>query len=287
MVHDHNAGEYFDRTDDVPKLIGCNTRNVPYRWDIFSRHLKAVSPNCRVLDFGAGSLRETYDLAMKGFKVTAIDLDEDVLEFYKSKYDWQQATYKPEFSTSTLSNLLNSVNKGNYDLILAFDVFEHLKLAEEILAHLWSLLRDDGLLFCTVPNKFTLFEIYFHFLLVMANLVKRNLTPGTPHLQHKSPREWLAFLQNNGFEIVEHDMAIGFFVNTWYALCAIPIRSIGIIFREFGSRVDAMALENKFCPEWLMKRINMCDEHTKKLLSGLYAWNIIVARKSQKMSPEG
>ena len=27
----------FDRTDDVSKLEGCNTRGVEYRWDIFTK----------------------------------------------------------------------------------------------------------------------------------------------------------------------------------------------------------------------------------------------------------
>lgn len=281
MSHENETGKYFDRTHDVSKLIGCNTRNVQYRWDIFKPHLKTIPRDFPVLDLGAGSLRETYDLATTGFKVTAVDLDRDVLEYYESKYEWQQATHKPVLYTGSLSDLLNHVGRGHYGLVLAFDVFEHLESPQEDLAYLWDLLCEDGLLFCTVPNKFTLFEMYFYFLVVMAALVKKKLTPGTPHLQRKSPREWLVFFQNNGFEIVEHEMAIGFLVNTWCALCAIPIRSIGIILREFGCHVDAISLEKKFYPEWLMERINVCDKYLKRLLGDLFAWNLIVAKKSK------
>ena len=282
MSYEHETGKYFDRTHDVSKLIGCDTRNVQYRWDIFKPYLKTISGECSALDLGTGSLREAYDLATTGFKVTAVDLDRDVLEFYESKYDWQQATHRPVLYTGTLSSLLDSVGKGHYGLVLAFDVFEHLERPEEVLAYLWELLCDDGLLFCTVPNKFTLFEMYFRFLVMMAGLARKKLTPGTPHLQRKSPREWLALFQNNGFEIMEHDMAIGFFVNTWCALYALPMRSIGFILREFGYQGDVMRLEKKFYPEWLMERINVCDQHTKRLFRGLYAWNLIVARKRQK-----
>lgn len=288
MSHKDRVGELFDRTSDVSKLIGCNTRNVKYRWTIFQRHLTTIPPSCRVLDLGAGSLRETHDLTMKGFQVTAVDLDKDALEFYKNRYDWQQAKHKPDLYTGTLSSLLNRMGKGGYDLALAFDVFEHLERPEETLAYLWDLLGDDGLLFCTVPNKFTLFEMYFHFQLLAAKLLKKNLTPGSPHLQRKSTKEWLAFYQDNGFSIVEHDMAIGFFVNTWAALCAIPVRSIGIMLREFGFHIGEVILgnmvEEKFYPKWLMKRMNVCDEKTKGLLRGLFAWNVIVARKRKKAS---
>ena len=29
----------FDRVEDVSKLMGCNTRNVEYRWSIFRKYL--------------------------------------------------------------------------------------------------------------------------------------------------------------------------------------------------------------------------------------------------------
>jgi len=245
--------------------------------------LKTVSKDSQVVDFGAGSLRETHDLAMRGFKVTAVDLDRDVLELYESKYDWQQAMHRLELYAGTLSGLLDHVGKERYGLVLALDVFEHLEHPQEVLAYLWDLLCDDGLLFCTVPNKFTLFELYYHFVVLMAALARKKMTPGVPHLQFKSSREWLAFFQNNGFRIVEHDMAIGFFVNTWCALWAIPIRAIGLIVRGFGYRVDVTSFEKTFYPKWLMERINVCDGLTKRLLGGLYAWNLIVAQKSSKI----
>src|SRR5262245_35245529 len=46
----------FDRRSDVSKLFGCNTRNVRYRWQVFSTRLEQIlkehdQPNA--LDFGA------------------------------------------------------------------------------------------------------------------------------------------------------------------------------------------------------------------------------------------
>ena len=73
------AGRTFDRSRDVPKLVGCNTRNVPYRWAIYERHLGSVPLDSNVLDFGAGSLRETFDLAERGYRVTAVDLDLELM----------------------------------------------------------------------------------------------------------------------------------------------------------------------------------------------------------------
>src|SRR6516165_306876 len=78
----------FDRTDDVSKLDGCNTRNVEYRWNLFSGELKNIPGGSEVLDFGAGSLRDSFELAKRGYNVTSLDLDQGLLQSYRSEYDW-------------------------------------------------------------------------------------------------------------------------------------------------------------------------------------------------------
>src|SRR5437879_2404300 len=78
----------FDRVDDVSKLEGCNTRGVEYRWSIFSRAIAAFPAGCNALDFGAGSLRESFDLATRGFNVTSIDIDSELMSTYKASYLW-------------------------------------------------------------------------------------------------------------------------------------------------------------------------------------------------------
>jgi hypothetical protein len=87
-----NTVHTFDRTADVSKLEGCNTRGVEYRWSIFERELATVPTGARVLDFGAGSLRESFDLATRGFNVTSRDIDADVLASYSSRYNWPDVT---------------------------------------------------------------------------------------------------------------------------------------------------------------------------------------------------
>ena len=78
----------FDRTDDVSKLEGCNTRNVEYRWDLFSKGLEMIPRGGETLDFGAGSLRDSFELVKRGYNVTSVDLDLDTLSSYQTDYDW-------------------------------------------------------------------------------------------------------------------------------------------------------------------------------------------------------
>src|SRR5690349_1014273 len=79
----------FDRSSDgISKIEGCETRGVSYRWDVFTKHLTNIPPGAEALDFGAGSLRESVDLARRGFHVTSIDMDGHTLEEYRRRYVW-------------------------------------------------------------------------------------------------------------------------------------------------------------------------------------------------------
>ncbi len=76
-----NDGITFNRVTDVSKLTGCNTRNVQYRWSIFSDIINKLlaSKKNLALDFGAGSLRDTWELSQRGFEVLALDINSEQL----------------------------------------------------------------------------------------------------------------------------------------------------------------------------------------------------------------
>ena len=86
----------FDRRHDVSKLYGCNTRNVQYRWNLFAARIEELRKQFdapHALDFGAGSLRDSYELARLGFSVTSVDLDPKLMQRYYQSYDWSTARY--------------------------------------------------------------------------------------------------------------------------------------------------------------------------------------------------
>jgi 2-polyprenyl-3-methyl-5-hydroxy-6-metoxy-1,4-benzoquinol methylase len=146
----------FDRTKDVSKLDGCNTRGNKYRWNVFRRHLQAV-PGGTALDFGAGSLRESFELASLGFEVTSVDIDGPTLDAYKAQYDWPAAPRL--IADGDMLSALLRLETRKFALITCFDVLEHLEDPTSALTSLSEHLADDGLLFVTVPNGRTLFEI--------------------------------------------------------------------------------------------------------------------------------
>ena len=275
----------FDRIDDVSKILGCNTRNVQYRWDIFTKALTRLQKNnatkvLRGLDFGAGSLRDTYHLSGVGFEVDAIDVNIDQLKGSYEKYDWSQVRCKPW--VQGISGVDLAKKHGSYDLILAFDVMEHCIELDHTIEELRNNLSENGLLFISVPNRLTLFERFFA--MQHRSRIRKGITDnsGIPHVNFMTPSEWKQFFSNKGFAVNDHDMVIGFFVNdVWHGLFTIPIRIfVEPILKRLASlsglTYKACSFETMFYPRWLMKFVNELDETKKKYLKERWAWNLFV-----------
>src|SRR3979411_2459982 len=147
----------FDRIEDVSKLVGCNTRNVEYRWTIFHDNLGSISAGSNVLDFGAGSLRDSYELAVRGYNVTSVDMDEKLLSSYSDEYEWpSNGKNRRLVSGADPFDSLTKLGSEKFSLISCFDVLEHLVDPVTVLKLLRSHMTTDGKMFITVPNGRTL-----------------------------------------------------------------------------------------------------------------------------------
>ena len=280
-----SADLIFDRRNDVSKLYGCNTRNVRYRWSLFEKrldHLQREFETPKALDFGAGSLRDTYELASRGFKVTAFDLNDAVLRRYYESYDWTTSAT----TATVMSGSLDDLNESDpVQLIIAFDVIEHLEDPASYIQTFSKILCDDGFLFTIVPNRRSLFERYFKRSLALQ--IKRGaaMEPGVPHIQFKTPEEWDRFFEANGFRIVDRDMTIGHFVNDWWnGLLAVPLRTfvypaLEVIAYRGKFRWKVGRIEATLCPPWLMERVDVLDQWLKSWSKCCFGWNLIVAQK--------
>jgi SAM-dependent methyltransferase len=273
----------FDRRHDVSKLFGCNTRNVQYRWDVFASRLEEIRKRFetpRALDFGAGSLRDSYELARLGFCVTAVDLDPAVIERYYRSYDWNAVRCPPTIFTDPVETL-----NSDFHLAIAFDVIEHLEDPSSYCRRIHSLLDEGGLFFSIVPNRRSIFERYFKYSITKQRAKGIPFVPGVPHLQFKLPEEWEKLFAECGFKIVQHDMAIGFFVNDcWTGMLGLPLRvfvtpMLAHVAHILGMKFNQVAFEERFSPPWLMKRVDALDQLCKKQLAPRFGWNLIVATK--------
>jgi|SRR5215831_66209 len=280
----------FDRRSDVSKLFGCNTRSVEYRWELFSSRLKEIKDrgdNPRALDFGAGSLRDSFELAGEGFEVVSMDLDAEVMQKYFRSYDSAVPASQPEMFTGSMAALRQKVGPDHFDLAISFDVIEHLENPGEYLQHLGQLLRDEGYLFAIVPNRRSIYERYFKYSLAKQRERGATWKPGVPHLQFKSPEEWDAYFKAHGFEIVEHDMAIGPLVNDcWHGSIALPLYAwvtpvLQVLQGKLNWPPDPAIFERAATPSWLMRRVDVFDRRFKSRLRSQFGWNLIVARRQK------
>jgi SAM-dependent methyltransferase len=278
----------FDRRKDISKLFGCNTRNVHYRWNVFASRLDQIRKDFdtpSALDFGAGSLRDSYELARLGFCVTSVDLDPAVMQRYYQSYDWSKVRCPPRIFTEPVENLKAG---SAFHLAIAFDVIEHLEDPSAYCRSIHSLLDEGGLLFSIVPNRRSIFERYFRRSIKKQKAKGIPYIPGVPHLQFKLPAEWEQLFEESGFKILEHDMAIGFFVNDcWTGLLGLPLRVyvtpvLGHVAHKLGINFNQVAFEERFSPPWLMKRVDVLDQLCKKQLAPRFGWNLIVATKKHK-----
>ncbi len=271
----------FDRSKDVSKLEGCNTRSIEYRWNLFSRELQSIPLDGEALDFGAGSLRDSFELAKRGYSVTSIDLNADLLASYERDYDWpKNGTTRKIVTGQDLKSCISQINSKRFSLIICFDVLEHLEDPRSILRQMQTLMSPEGRLFITVPNGRTLFELYFRFILLLARVAGKELRPGEPHLQRNSPEKWTEILQDSGLNVLHHDMEIGFFANTVYALVQIPVFGVGRLFRAVGVSFPSERILDFICSNKIMATLDKLDKRTKRYFYRLYGWNLFVAARA-------
>jgi 2-polyprenyl-3-methyl-5-hydroxy-6-metoxy-1,4-benzoquinol methylase len=277
----------FDRRRDISKLFGCNTRNVQYRWSLFRLRLADLKSEFRepkTIDFGAGSLRDSYELSRLGFKVVSIDLDEGLLQRYSAFYDWEELPSAPQLFAHSLDDLQREAGAESFHLAIAFDVIEHLEDPAAYVKRIRTLLKPQGLFFTIVPNRRAVSERYFK--RSIAKMRRKGIawTPGVPHLQFKTPKEWDEFFAANGYEVLEHKMAIGPLVNDlWHGLIGVPLTAfvdpvLQTAAHKFSFKYSSTSLE-AFYPAWLMERVNVWDIVFKKSLRPRFGWNLIVAQK--------
>ena len=278
----------FDRTKDVSKIIGCNTRNVPYRWSIFETHLREVPAGSHVLDFGAGALRETWEMARRGYQVTAVDLDAKQIADYCKDYDWRSGIeHDPQFDIRR--GLAGHVPpNGGYKLALAFDVFEHLSDPASLLNDMYACLSPGGLVFCTVPNCLTLSEVGFRVgwkinVATKSRFSRSGRLPreGEPHIQFKTPGQWRRlFTTLTPFEIADHDLQIGCFANTWFWTVRFSGLLFGVLSRKLlRTKKPKVSNHHVLCHPRLMSCLHGLDTLTRPAMRAFCAWNLFVLRK--------
>jgi O-antigen biosynthesis protein len=145
------------RNAGAPRLIDWTgercvpwTRDVAVIYEHFHRYLWAaqLARGRRVLDLGSGEGFGAAILADAAADVVGVDIDQAAIEHSQSNYARPGLAFSQGSATD-----LSPFEAGTFDVVVAFEVIEHLAEQEQVLAEIGRVLRHDGSLVISTPDR--------------------------------------------------------------------------------------------------------------------------------------
>lgn len=103
-----------------------------------------------VVELGCGLGYGTKTIVQKGAKkVYGIDIDIKAIEFAKKNYSHHLITYINRSATVTM------LSKSTADVVIAFEILEHVPNPEELISESMRILKPGGILILSTPNRDT------------------------------------------------------------------------------------------------------------------------------------
>ena len=121
--------------------------------DLWSEHIaryafaRRYAPGKRVLDAGCGTGYGSAELALSAAAVTGVDISAEAIEYASASYPLPGVRFL-ESSCSAVP-----LPAESFDLVVAFEVIEHLTDYRAFIAEAARLLTREGLLIVSSPNK--------------------------------------------------------------------------------------------------------------------------------------
>ena len=144
------TAQYFDeRSADWSEQYARDQR-FRRRFDRIAELIDKVLPPgpCRVLDAGCGSGVFSRYLAAKRYDVTAIDASAEMIETAMAASTDES---RIQYEVSTVESF--SAQTESFDAIVSFSMLEYVEEDDKAIAKFANLLRKDGVLVITVPNR--------------------------------------------------------------------------------------------------------------------------------------
>jgi SAM-dependent methyltransferase len=145
------------RNAGAPRLIEwTGERCVPWAPDVpviyehFHRYLWAAElvRGRRVLDLGSGEGFGSAILAQRASEVDGVDIDETAVEHSQRGYGGTGLTFTQGSVTD-----LSMFDAQSFDAVVAFEVIEHVAEHEQVLAEVRRVLREEGILIMSTPDR--------------------------------------------------------------------------------------------------------------------------------------
>lgn len=122
--------------------------------------------NLKILDIGSGEGGTSQVLSQDNI-VTSFDMNKIRLQ--------RQQNYFSNFNLLCGSSSSLPFKNNSFDLIILQDVMEHLDNREKLINNLYNLLNDNGMIYLSTPNKFSVINIIAdpHWGVPIVSLLKR------------------------------------------------------------------------------------------------------------------
>ncbi len=109
---------------------------------------RQLSSHCTVLDVACGEGYGAAMVAETAYKVVGVDLSADVIQHAKNNYGHHTNL---QFVTASCDCL--PFSDASFDFAISFETIEHIEKQKEFISELTRVLRPDGVLILSSPNK--------------------------------------------------------------------------------------------------------------------------------------
>lgn len=113
----------------------------------FLRKVDILVKNHKILEIGCGAGSMTAYLHSLGYDIKGIDPSEDLLDYAKKKH--------PQCKFLRMNGEKLSFKDNSFDVVLSFDVFEHITNSNKHLREVKRVLKKEGYYLLQTPNKLT------------------------------------------------------------------------------------------------------------------------------------
>jgi len=150
----------------------------------FLAQIDLLRPNHRILEIGCGIGSIVVELTKQGYDITGSDISHEAIAYGLKKY----GDIKLEVQAAETLQYENET----FDIVLSFDLFEHIARVDRHLSEVFRVLRPGGFYMFQTPNKYS--NIIFE------TLQSRTLQWRHYHPSLHSPGQLRRRLARHGFE---------------------------------------------------------------------------------------
>lgn len=106
-----------------------------------------LEPDDKILEIGCGIGTIVFELSKKGYNIIGIDISREAVAYGIKKYGDIHLEVQPAEALS--------YENESFDVVLSFDLFEHIARIDKHLSEVYRVLRPDGYYLFETPNKYS------------------------------------------------------------------------------------------------------------------------------------